>query len=193
MGRYLGVPSIHGRVTRNMYNDIVERVSSRLEGWKSKYLSLAGRQVMAQSVLSSIPLYSMQTTLLPMRICSKIEKIIRNFLWGGTNGERKCSLIKWEMVVKSKNEGGLGIKSLHQMNLAFLAKLCWKMLKEKESLWVRVVSQKYIHNDAQVTSFKSKTLSSNVWQGLIRAAPDLNMRVRGLVTNGRDMSFWLDV
>ena len=148
---------------------------------------------MAQSVLSSIPLYSMQTTLLPMRICSKIEKIIRNFLWGGTNGERKCSLIKWEMVVKSKNEEGLGIWSMHQMNLAFLAKLCWRMLQEKESLWVRVVSQKYIHNDAQVTSFKPKTSPSNVWQGLIRAAPVLNMGVRGLVTNGRDMSFWLDV
>ena len=193
MGRYLGVPSIHGRVTGNMYSSIIERVFSRLEGWKSKYLSLAGRQVMAQSVLSSIPLYSMQTTLLPMGICSKIEQIIRNFLWGGTNGARKCSLIKWEMVVKSKKAGGLGLRSLHQMNLAFLAKLCWRMLKEKESLWVRVVSQKYIHNVAKVNSFKPKASSSNVWQGLCRAASVFHMGIRCLVTNGRDTSFWLDV
>ncbi|XVF84679.1 hypothetical protein PTKIN_Ptkin17bG0057000 [Pterospermum kingtungense] len=59
MGRYLGVPSIHGRVTTGLYADIVGRISARLEGWKTKYLSLAGRQVLAQSILNAIPLYPM--------------------------------------------------------------------------------------------------------------------------------------
>lgn len=48
LGRYLGVPSIHKRVTITMFSNVMERIKARLEGWKAKYLSLAGRQVMAQ-------------------------------------------------------------------------------------------------------------------------------------------------
>ncbi|XVF69959.1 hypothetical protein PTKIN_Ptkin11bG0122700 [Pterospermum kingtungense] len=60
LGRYLSGPSIYGR------EKIVERVYTRLEGCKSRYLSFAGRQVLSQSVLCLIPLYPMQTSILPL-------------------------------------------------------------------------------------------------------------------------------
>ncbi|XP_019158270.1 PREDICTED: uncharacterized protein LOC109154983 [Ipomoea nil] len=55
LGRYLGVPSIHGRVTCNTYAGLLERIAHRLEGWKAKTLSLAGRVTLAKSVLNAIP------------------------------------------------------------------------------------------------------------------------------------------
>lgn len=54
--KYLGIPYIHGRITNIMYKQVLERVKSRLEGWKTKYLSFAGRKLLLQSVLSTIPL-----------------------------------------------------------------------------------------------------------------------------------------
>lgn len=77
-----GVPSKHGRVTKDMYEEVINRVSGQLEGWKAKFLSFAGRQTLVKSVLSFIFLYPMQTTLLSMGICDKLESIIRRFLWG---------------------------------------------------------------------------------------------------------------
>lgn len=77
------------------------------------------RQVLAQSVLSAIPLYPMLTFILPKGFCLKMEKIIRTFLWGGSLGERKTSLVAWEDVTKKKECGGLGLRKLHEMNLAF--------------------------------------------------------------------------
>lgn len=74
LGRYLGVPSIHGRVTRSHFKDILNRVKNRLEGWKINFLSLAGRQVLAQSVLNAIPVDAMQTMLFPKGVCEDIEK-----------------------------------------------------------------------------------------------------------------------
>lgn len=74
LGKYLGVPSIHGRITRNMFASLLERIDSRLEGWKTKFLSFAGRQVLAKFVISSIPYYAMQSTLLPEGICDLINK-----------------------------------------------------------------------------------------------------------------------
>lgn len=101
---------------------VIERMNSRLEGWKTKCLSFAGRYILAQSVLSAIPLYPMQTFIFPKGLCLKIEEIIITFLWGGTTEDPKVSLINWETVTAKKDLGSLGIKRMHEMNIAFLAK-----------------------------------------------------------------------
>lgn len=73
LGKYLRVLSIHGRVTKNIFAETVERVQAKLEGWKTKFLSFAGRQILAKAVLSFIPLYSMQTTLIPVGSTTKLR------------------------------------------------------------------------------------------------------------------------
>lgn len=55
--RYLGVPSIHGRVIMSSFGSVIDSMNVKLEGWKMRYLSLTGRQVLTQSVLSVIPFY----------------------------------------------------------------------------------------------------------------------------------------
>ena len=43
-----------------------------------------------------------------------MEKIQRDFLWGGGNMDRKIHLINWGTVCSSKKKGGLGYsKSFH--------------------------------------------------------------------------------
>lgn len=39
--------------------------------------------------------------------------------------------------------GGLGIKNLVKQNEAFILKLCWNLVCNKEALWVRVLRHKY--------------------------------------------------
>lgn len=80
LGKYLGIPSLHGRVTNSIYSPILGRINSKLEGWKMKFLNFAGRQVLAQSILSTISYYVMQSTYLPDGIYDNIDKRIRNFL-----------------------------------------------------------------------------------------------------------------
>lgn len=57
---YLGVPLACGRMTASRYNYLLDKVSSRLTGWQMKTLSFAGRVTLANSVLTSLPLYTMQ-------------------------------------------------------------------------------------------------------------------------------------
>lgn len=130
MGKYLGVPSIHGRVTNSLFDSLLDRMNNRLEGWRTKFLTLAGRQVLAQSVLSSIPYYAMQTTLLPEGVCEAIDKKIRSFIWGSTDSKRRAHLVNWDQITQPKNRGGLGLRKARDMNHAFLAKLGWLMDKE---------------------------------------------------------------
>ena len=82
LGRSLGVPIVHGRITKETYKYIVEKMSRRLEDWSSKMLSMAGRLVLNQTVLSAIPSFTMQTAVLTKATCSVIDKIQHDFLWG---------------------------------------------------------------------------------------------------------------
>ena len=83
MGWYLGTPSIHRRVTTELFQHILDKIQSKLESWKSKYLSLARRHTLAQSVLATIPQYTMQSILFPQGVYEQIDKVIRRFIWGG--------------------------------------------------------------------------------------------------------------
>lgn len=161
LGRYLGVPSIHGRVCASSFEAVLDRLRGRLEGWRSRYLSFAGRHVLEQSVLSAIPLYIMQTFLLPKGFCNKLEKIIRAFLWGGDSENRKINLVAWEKVTKKKEFGGLGIRSMHEMNLAFLAKLGWRLVYDDASLWVRMFGSKYMSSNLSIDNIVPKQKASN--------------------------------
>lgn len=128
LGKYLGVSSGHGRMKSSDFNEIMNRIRDRLDGWKMKTLALAGRKTLAQEVLSTLPLYGMQTTAFPLGVCLQIEKLIRNFIWGGNGDNRRTSLVRWEEVVKMKHNGGLGIKCMNDMNKALLAKLGWRLI-----------------------------------------------------------------
>ena len=68
---------------------------NKLAGWKSRYLSFAGRAMLVKSVMSAmsaIPSHVMQGAVLPVHVCEKLDKINRDFLWGSTN-ERRMMLL----------------------------------------------------------------------------------------------------
>lgn len=80
LGKYRGVPSIHGRITNSLFDPLLEKIDARLEAWKMRFLTMAGRHVFAQTVLHTIPYYAMQTILLPARIWEAIDKRVCRFL-----------------------------------------------------------------------------------------------------------------
>lgn len=82
LGKYLGVPLLHSRVTKQTYQFLIDRIQQKLVNWPSSKLSLAGRVTLAQSVLSTILTYCMQTSFLPRSTCDEIDRICRNFIWG---------------------------------------------------------------------------------------------------------------
>ena len=72
-----------------VFSRILWRIDGKLNGWKTKLLSLAGGTVMAQAVLTTILKYPMQSTLLPISLCNTIDKNIQNFIWGSSQGNPK--------------------------------------------------------------------------------------------------------
>src|SRR2546430_2201133 len=82
LGKYLGTPLLLRRPTKHTYNDMVEKVTKRLSGWNASTLSLAGRTTLTRAVLQAVPLYTMQTSKIPLSVCDKLDMHCRSFVWG---------------------------------------------------------------------------------------------------------------
>ncbi|XP_019265527.1 PREDICTED: uncharacterized protein LOC109243087 [Nicotiana attenuata] len=111
-GKYLGFPIIHKKQSATDFQFIIDNMQSKMAGWKTKCLNMAGRTVLAKTSLNSIPSHVMKYINLPTKITNQIDRIQRNFLWGTTTERKKLHLIKWEVVTKNKAEGGLGLQRL---------------------------------------------------------------------------------
>lgn len=89
LGTYLGIALIHGRVKRNHFNLIIDKLLKKLSGWKANTLSLAGRAILVQSVASAIPNYAMQVLKFPAHICDRVDRLNINSLWGDSSEKKK--------------------------------------------------------------------------------------------------------
>nr|GEX52310.1 retrotransposon protein, putative, unclassified [Tanacetum cinerariifolium] len=73
--RYLGLPSIHGQNKGSLFQFILDKVLKKMKGWKQRFLSQAGREVLIKSVIQAIPSYAMQCYMLP-KVLMQREKVI---------------------------------------------------------------------------------------------------------------------
>jgi len=139
LGKCLGFPIKH-TLNPHDFGFVIERIQSRLAGWKSHLLSFARRLVLTQVVTGAIPSYTMQCSILPPKIIKCVDKLNRDFLWGSTKNNKKIHMVNWKKVMKPKKDGGLGLQTTKEKNTALLAKLNWRMHREKDSLWARVLT-----------------------------------------------------
>ncbi|XP_061363416.1 uncharacterized protein LOC133307012 [Gastrolobium bilobum] len=184
LGCYLGAMMRHGRINKNHYATVISRVQDRLLGWKSKCLSLAGRVTLAKSVISAISCYHMQKNTLPVHVCQDIEKLQRNFISGDLDSKRKAHYVAWEHMCQPKDCGGLGIINLRIQNEAFIQKLAWQLIRDRNSLWVKVLIGKYGRNHDLNRSLLAKMYDSNPWKNICIARSKMTKQLEWVIENG---------
>ena len=73
----------------------------------------------------------------------RLEKIQKDFLWGGGSLEQKPHLVSCPIVCEDKSKGSLGVKSFGLFIKALLGKWAWRFANEKKALWNQVIRRKY--------------------------------------------------
>ncbi|XP_034700238.1 uncharacterized protein LOC117925348 [Vitis riparia] len=119
---YLGLPLGAPNKAGYVWDGVEERMRWKLALWKRQYISKGGRITLIKSTLTSMPLYQLSLFRMPKVVARRLEKLQRDFLWGGGSMERKAHLVSWERVCVSKKKGGLGLRKLVHLNKALLGK-----------------------------------------------------------------------
>lgn len=70
----LGLTSLIGRSKKRVFGFVKERVCKRIDSWKSKPISRAGKTILVRNVAQSLPSYCMMCFLLPKTLTQEIEK-----------------------------------------------------------------------------------------------------------------------
>ena len=122
----------------------------------------------------------------------RLEKIKRDFLWGGGALVQKLHLVKWKTVFLEKMKGALGVRNLFLMNVALLCKWSWWYANEREALWKQVISQKYWEEDGGRRSCEVRgRFGVGLWKA-IKEWKYLSGKLAYQVGNGQRVRFWLD-
>ncbi|XP_045810964.1 uncharacterized protein LOC123905409 [Trifolium pratense] len=134
----------------------------------------------------------------PCCVLKSIEKIQRNFLWGGGADERKVCWVKWDQICLPKEKGGLGVKNLELFNLALLSKWKWRFLNHDNAIWADLLRYRYGHLPSLLLSGLDITPSAHSslwWRDIIspgRGKSDswFKSNISCCVGNSNNIGFW---
>jgi ribonuclease HI len=171
---------------------MIEKVKARLSGWKTRHLSLAGRITLAKSVIQAIPIYPMMSMPIPRTCLNEIEKLQRAFIWGDTTDKKKAHMVGWDIMTKPKKYGGLGFRTLHDVNTACLMKLGWSLMINEQSLWGDVMKGKYGRDGWTQGNVIAKPTDSPLWKAIVKSWPHLEHHRCWSIGNGTKINFWND-
>ncbi|XP_019150536.1 PREDICTED: uncharacterized protein LOC109147328 [Ipomoea nil] len=187
-GKYLGLPSFIGRHKKAAFAYVEDKIRQRIGSWNKKLLSQAGKEILLKTVTQSMPTFSMSVFLLPVSVCTAIERTMNRYWWdSGT--DRRIHWKAWDKLCVPKKYGGLGFKDLRAFNLAMLGKQAWRMLTKPDSLVARVYKARYFPKgsffDAQVGNNPSFC-----WRSIMAAKSIICGGVRRRIGNGESTFIW---
>ncbi|KAL9680564.1 hypothetical protein QQ045_018445 [Rhodiola kirilowii] len=170
---YMGLPLAFNNKKAELFRSIEERTVKRINDWKHKLLSGAGREVLIKSVLQAIPTYAMSCFKLPTLLCRKLASNIMRFWWSSRKN-RGIHWVKAKDVYRDKGNGGLGFRRLELMNIALLAKQGWRFITSPQLLVSKIYKSKYFPN-AEIFGASSGVRPSYAWRGIYEALEILKL------------------
>ncbi|RVX19375.1 putative ribonuclease H protein [Vitis vinifera] len=165
---YLGMPLGAAFNSLAVWDGVEERFRRRLAMWKRQYISKGGRLTLIRSTMSSMPIYLMSLFHLPRKVRLRLEKIQRDFLWGGGTLAHKPHLVRWNLWN-------------------------WRFANERDALWRSVISLKYgVEEGGWCTQDVMGRNGVGLWKAIRKKWGLFDGRVVFHLGNGQRVKFWKD-
>ena len=144
------------------YNDILGKIKSIIITWQKRNLSLLGKVTIANTLLLTQAIYKLQVLPIPKNFAVKFRKCITQFLW-----DQKPARIKYDQLIQTKDNGGLGLQDIHAKSAAFQAG--WIYNFPSLSIYLKKISCK-LTNCVMNEKCNSYNLSSEAAQELLNSS-----------------------
>jgi ribonuclease HI len=189
--KYLGLPALVGRSKNKTFAGIEGRVRKKMDGWKEKFLSQAGKEILIKAVVQAIPTYSMSVFQLPKKLCNSLNSLVSRFWWGQNYESKRVQWMSWTRLGVSKFQGGMGFWDLEVFNKALLAKQGWRLMKFPNSLFAQILQDKY-YPKGDFLKARVGRRPSYAWRSIVQAREVLERGIAWRVGNGELIRIWGD-
>ena len=78
----------------------------------------------------------------PPTVLKQIQVLMTDFFWRWRNGSKRYHRASWKSLSFPYDEGGVGMRSLKDICMAFQFKLWW-IFRNKQTLWGDFMKAKY--------------------------------------------------
>ncbi|KAJ0575511.1 putative reverse transcriptase zinc-binding domain-containing protein [Helianthus annuus] len=117
---------------------------------------------------------------------------MRRFLWAQGNSIKGKAKVKWSNLCFPKQEGGLGIRRVLDMNNALMVSHVWSILTSRESLWVKWIHLYHLRD----RSFWDVPVRNNVaWscRKMLQLRPIIRKHIWMEIGDGHKTFAWFDI
>lgn len=145
---YLGIPLFKGKPCGKFLLPIADKIILKLASWKGPLISFTSKVELVKSPIQSMLIHSMSLYFWPVSLLRNIERADRNFIWSGD-------------VYKPLLEGGLGIRSLFDLNAATNLKLAWDFVSSKDP-WAILIKNLVMRKN----NYINYHIHSSIWSSV---------------------------
>jgi hypothetical protein len=105
---------------------------------KGKMLSVGGRLVLINSVLSNLSMFMLSFFEVPCGVLERLDYYRSRFFMQSDGHKKKYRRTKWSVQCTTKDQGGLGFLDLNLHNRCLLRKWVFKLINE-DGIWQRLI------------------------------------------------------
>ncbi|XP_059629720.1 uncharacterized protein LOC132272631 [Cornus florida] len=189
--KYLGLPLYSTGLKKSHCKDLIDNIANKIFCWNSNLLSVAGKLELIKAVITPIFQYWCFIFDIPMAVINQIQKMCRDYLWGSKEHAKKLHLLKWAMITRTKEEGGLGIRKLIDIQVASKCVLVWDFLTSKDRLWISWFKHKYTPN-CNYWAVVPRMSNSVIWKTMVAVREMMLQHCGFQISNGRSILLFKD-
>ncbi|KAK1270073.1 hypothetical protein QJS04_geneDACA019694 [Acorus gramineus] len=160
-----------------------DKIRKRVSSWAGHSLSKAGRAELIRAVLSSFQIFWSSAFRIPRKTQKEIEKLFRDFFWQGHSQQRKMHQVSWDTICNPLEEGGLGIKSIHDWSVGSIGVHFWELANKNQSMWAKWMRQRYLRKD-NIWRVSAHMGCSSTWSSILQARDWIQPKVQYLIFEG---------
>ncbi|XP_015160335.1 uncharacterized protein [Solanum tuberosum] len=174
----------------NSTKDRIKRITGfRITGWQTKLLRYGGRAILVKHVLHFLPIHLLASVTPPVTVLRQIQSITADFFWGWRTERKKYRWSSWKKLSFPYDEGGVGMRNLKDVCLAFQYKQWW-IFRSKQTLWGYFLKAKYCQRSNPISK-KWDTGESLTWKHLMHNKLQVEKHIQWKLNSG-NCSFWWD-
>jgi hypothetical protein len=121
------------------FGEIIEKVEELGAKWNKEQIGIYGRSIVANTLLLAKLKHRANVNAISKRVKKKIMDAFKAFVW---KGKEKRARVRWEVMIKGVDEGGIGVKDpIIALDSAKVSMLVRLMTRDRQP-WMKWIERK---------------------------------------------------